>query len=343
MANDVPAKGSGGESKFHPGMQSRLVQIIALVAVVRMTAGISALSQELPPANPDPKDIRALDQLKFNTLLVNRNTQEYSVNVEVNGTPYATYGSGSGWQVDHVPFQEGTNHLTVSFTPGPTKNPARQSGTLTLVLADDAHPKPNHSLILYQFSAADHAFCVTGLTFQFVSGQPSKLHVKEDHWVDAGHKKLIYEMFSYGSNWGPYDQVERSWWPDGRPIDESTYKLSEQTGSLALSESKDYKLDGTLAGEVKNGEGVRRTYSQAGVLTTETFYHGGMANGLYKEFDEHGVLRITGNFTADQQDGTWIRYDARGRKIAQCVYANGQPDNGAAPIDPGSTTAPSNP
>jgi len=325
-------------------MRPALTPIKALLLTILASVASPALCQEIPPANPDPKDLPALDRLKLTELLVNRQTQDYSVTLDINGAPYASYGSGSGWKVDAAPFKEGTNHVVVSFTPAAAGNPKGRSGALTLVLADSPKPQPNHSLILYAFSAADNAYCVTDLTFQFMSGQAVKLQLKEDHWIDAAHKKHIYELVSRdGSVWGPYDQHERSWWSNGQACDETLYKLSQQVGSLALFESKDYKPDGTLAAEVTNGNGVRRTYYDAGVIEMEALYHDGVLSGPYKKYDVHGTVRIAGSFKDSQQDGIWTHFDEHGQKTAQCTYASGQPLNGAAPIDPDSITAPAKP
>jgi len=40
-------------------------------------------------------------------------------------------------------------------------------------------------------------------------------------------------------------------------------------------------------------------------------------NGPYKEYDEKGTLRVSGNYTNGQKKGEWLTYDANGILISK--------------------------
>jgi len=323
-------------------MKLRRLTIISLLIIGSLTLDFAARAQDPPRASTNPDDNAAVEKLKFTTFVVNNKTHDYASTLDVNGSRYAAYDSGSVWHADAVPFKEGENRIVVDLAPSPTKDPKNQSAAVTLELADDTHPKNGHSAILLHAIASDNSFCVIDLTFQFVSGHAAKLHLKEDHWIDAAHKKLIYEKSSYGSAWGPYEQSELSWSPEGAPINVSSSRLSRQLGYLALVESTDFKPDGAPGAEVKNGDGERRTYSSSGTILTEVTYRGGVRDGSYKEYDEHGNLIVAGTFKGDEQDGMWVRYGPEGKGIARSVYSKGMLRSGSA-IQSGPTTVPANP
>jgi len=120
---------------------------------------------------------------------------------------------------------------------------------------------------------------------------------------------------------GALDGLYQEFNPRGKLVVEGRYKSDQKHGVW-----KEWTLDGaTLLVEQswKRGklDGPVKKYVD-GKLAMETTYADGMVSGPYTEL-RNGKPAVTGQFVADQKDGTWTIYAADGAVLRTATYRSG--------------------
>lgn len=314
---------------------------VTLAAAQPPTSSTTGPTPFVPPAQPDRRD--ALKQTQFSLLLLNATNTSYATTIDINGKRFALYDDKeehfSTIESKPLPFQPGGNQIVVTFVPKAAGKRSTPKAHLKLLLAGAAL---DTTLVLMD-EEIEEDFGQTVLDIQFKQTQTVKLRLKEEHWADVDHKKLILSRSAEGDGINDFDRDKTMvWTPQGAPYSET----EEQRGRVVTA--KCYRPDGGLGAEVRNGDGVRRRFFKNGDVSLETTYRQGLPDGEKKEFldagklgkvtsfvagladgpcrryDRAGTIRVSGSFKDDEMDGTWIRYDEQGKERTRSEFKAGE-------------------
>ena len=91
-----------------------------------------------------------------------------------------------------------------------------------------------------------------------------------------------------------------------------------------------YRPDGTLISESDLAEGIKQgatiLYYPSEKIWTLAWYEKGKLEGLYRTFDEQGVLRDQFHYQADILEGPYELFDAKGKTFEKGRYSKGKKD-----------------
>lgn len=142
-----------------------------------------------------------------------------------------------------------------------------------------------------------------------------KRHGPHTSWRKDGSKnyEVLYE----------HDQMNglfQSWGPAGKPLYRMQFKKGSGVAVYFHPNGKKYLETPYVEGRE---HGIQRFWRPDGVLDSETRYEKGEQHGKSTLFDFDGG-RIEMNFRQDKKHGRTTRWDAKGRKINEVYYQNGQ-------------------
>ncbi|MHC4202722.1 MAG: toxin-antitoxin system YwqK family antitoxin [Planctomycetota bacterium] len=230
------------------------------------------------PTAPPARDKR------YTWLVLNRGSRDHVIHLDVNGKRYTSFeDKASGFATKPSPLKEGVNSMLVTFLP--RKGEEALFGSRLEILLSPTMLPPKEPLPGFECEI-DEGYCEYSIEIEMANSVPGLLRYTRRDWLDEDRKRLVYEeRVETGVFSEVFENIRiKTWTADGRLMREAhTYKEK-------LVAAKDYKPDGGLGAEVKDGTGLRREWYEDGSLASETPIAGGQANGVTKEYDGAGPI-----------------------------------------------------
>ena len=257
-------------------------------------------------------------KVEYKWLLIQHKNSALNSTIIVNGKLFATYDrQGGGFESKPVPFKESENEIIIKFAPRDAKT-SPFSNNVSLLLSPAM--MPGDQAMPLDECEVQEGYAERKLKFKYSHGQPGNINVQESCWLDEARKTRTLET---AEEYDPAARksrklTQKSWDAKGHP----RYELEQAEGKI--TQSKDYKPDGTVGAEVKKGNGFHRVWNDEGVLTDETPILDGMIHGQKKGFDDSGTLRETTNYVKDKREGEYVSYDENKHPVIRGQYKNDQ-------------------
>lgn len=80
------------------------------------------------------------------------------------------------------------------------------------------------------------------------------------------------------------------------------------------------------ASKSENFTGLKVSYNEANVKTSEIAFVNGQAEGKITRYYENGVVKETGYYLAGQKHGSWSAYNENGQLMSTAHFHNGNKD-----------------